>query len=162
MRPPTIREAWFDRNPVAYVDACVSEGFPIEDQDLLDRYLADRWVREHTTQSRLESPGSVVQSVVESKSLYAPLVRIALARFPGGRVSDVELRRRASRINELGRPVGFHLKPYSKLDRDELWSYLVQDVRREVEQLGRAYCPETLENVLAMNSRIRREERDIR
>ncbi len=88
---------------------------------------------------------------------YSTLVEVALRRFPSGRVSTVELKRRASRINLAGKPVGYHLGPYSHLSRDELWDYLT-DVRRHVARLGEIHCPETLDRVKLRNSRIKSEQ----
>jgi hypothetical protein len=170
MRPniKSVKEAWFSRDAHSYVNACVAEGLPIVDSYLLERYEADRGVREGRFKlNGLDVVASVVAPVLEAllpstvESSYAPLVRIALIRFPPD-ISDSGLRRRAREINNAGKPVGYHLKPYSRMNRRELWDYLVMDVRREVAELGAKNCPSVLREVRVRNDQLKDEEKYVR
>ncbi len=159
----SVQKAWFERDAVAYVDACVREGVPVEDEYLYEQHLADELVREN---SRLENSVSAdletsnfifpQENFVENS--YSPLIRIALARFPQD-VSDKGLRRRAHEIREAGSPVNYHLKPYSHLSRDELWVYLTEEVRRQVEDLARQHCPNELISIKNRNAKLKEQEK---
>ncbi len=140
----SVKDAWFGRNPTDYVNACMWEGVPIDDEYLYEQHLADELIRKKS----LESP-------------YSPLVRIALARLPQD-VSDKGLRRRAHEINEAGSPVHYHLKSYSNLKRNELYSYLTGEVHRDVEDLARQNCLDVLIEVRNRNAKLREQERNLR
>ncbi len=162
----SVKDAWFNRDSVAYVKACVREGVPVDDEYLYEQHLADELIRKN---SLLENSVSASSSEMETydfefqpeksiESPYSPLVMIALARFPQD-VSDKGLRRRAREINEAGSSVNYHLKPCSKLNRKELWHYLTGEVHREVEDLARQNCPDVLIEVRNRNARIKEQEK---
>ncbi len=162
----SVKDAWFNRDAVAYVNACVREGVPVEDDYLYEQHLADELIRkssslENSVFADLETSNFIFPQENPIESSYSPLIRIALARFPKD-VSDKGLRRRAHEINKAGNPVNYHLKPYSELTREELWTYLTGDVHREVEELARQNCPDELIRVRTRNAKIIEQEKYMR
>ena len=148
------KRALESRDAVRYAFLCDDIGIPehsIEDWELYERGH-DIIAIETISDSRTSSVKSVVVDDIDNSS-YAALTRLALRRFPAGHVSVRELRQRASQINRVGAAVGYHLKTYSDMGRDELFSYLTGEVHRDVTVLAREHCSKTLAQVMAGNSR---------
>ncbi len=159
----SVQKAWFERDAVAYVDACVRDRIPIADEYLYEQYLAEKLIKKNSSlenfvSADLETSNFIFPQENSIESLYSHLTQIALARFPQD-VSDKGLRRRAHEINEAGNLVGYHLKPYSRLSRNELWIYLTGEVRKQVEDLARQNCPNELINVKARNAKLKEQEK---
>ncbi len=135
-----------------YARLCDAIGIPehsIEDLELyerghdlisIDKIFASRALRANAT--------------AVDTSPYAELTKMVLRRFPPD-VSDKGLRRRASEISHAGAVVGYHLKPYSKMRRDELFTYLTGEVHKDVAKIAREHCPEVLDGIRRQNAEMK-------
>lgn len=70
-------------------------------------------------------------------------VWIALIRFPelqqGEKIGVKEIKERLKEIKSSG----YEIKSYSKMNREEAWSYL-QEIREDIRGRARTYCPDVL------------------
>ena len=85
---------------------------------------------------------------------WGGIARVALMRFneqaPGETIHLRELKRRLGEI----RTAGYNVPAYSHLSKDKVWS-LLNNVRRDIREKAREYCPSVLAAINLDNTKIR-------
>lgn len=100
-------------------------------------------------------PGKKSDSL-ESKLDWKEIAKIALPRFPelqrGERISCAEMRRRLRDLQIAGFPVK---KNYRNMRQEELYTYLIYNIRPYVGRMAEHHCPEIVKIIHQQNREIR-------
>ncbi len=93
---------------------------------------------------------------LESKLDWKEIAKIALPRFPelqrGERISCVEMRRRLRDLQRAGFPVK---KNYWNMRQEELYTYLIYDIRPYVGRMAEQHCPKIVKIINQKNREIK-------
>ena len=148
------RAALDSRDAVRYFALCNEMG--ISEHSLEDFGLYERGQLEFGAQSGFLGDKRSDEENGELVRLIAIVAPVALRRFPelerGERIGVKEIKKRLGEI----RSVGYSVKPYSDMKREEAWAYL-QEIRGKVARDAREHCPDVLEFIDADNSARKRE-----
>jgi len=83
---------------------------------------------------------------------YRRLTHVALTRFPElNKGESIAVREIKDRLRII-RNAGYEVKPYSRMDKEEAWAYLM-GIRKDIREKAKELCPDALREVDSLNTR---------